>query len=302
MASQFFATKGQRPKYNYTDAINAQTPYLPQRYQLKANREQQLLENEQNEQFRQDQLKFGEKQLAQQEEDAALAKKIGIANLGVKGLTAYGAFKGKDEAVDKIASTAGNAIKSFDASADSKALTSGSDAVQGANQGLLGKTSEWLKPNQSIGDLFSPGSSTKWGESFNAGNLITGGGTGMMAGALLGGKDPEKWKSSLMGGGVGAAANYLTSGGDLYSAAVGGLGGSVGGFISSLFLGVLVPDKKKTYNRSEVLKYLEDEGKKHQERKRREGRRITDFTGLTPLQAYYAVAQYKAKRNQLGIK
>lgn len=238
MASQFFATKGQRPKYNYTDAINAQTPYLPQRYQLKANREQQLLENEQNEQFRQDQLRFGEKQLAQQEEDAALAKKIGIADLGVKGLTAYGAFKGQDEAADKVASAAGNAIKaptSFDASADAKALTSGTNVKPAAPTSLLGKTADWLKPNQSVGELFSPGSSTKWGESFNAGNLITGGGTGLMAGALLGGKDPEKWKSSLIGAGVGTAANYLSSGGDLYSAAVGGLGGSIGGFLSSLF-------------------------------------------------------------------
>jgi hypothetical protein len=219
MASQFFATKGLRPKYNYVDAINAQTPYLPQQYQAKQNQEMAEKEFAANEKYMADTLKFQEKGLATRKKDSKLANLIGLGGLGA---SAYFASEASKKSPGLSAAT-GSPVEV----AKDIAKSPLSEVGKIESPGIIKSAADWLKPNPlDSGSLFS---------GVTPGNILLGGGTGMVAGSLAGKGKKKKLKSSLAGAGAGAVASYIGSGGDLYKTAVGGLSGGAGGYLSSLF-------------------------------------------------------------------
>jgi len=236
MASQFFATKGMRPKYNYVDAINAQTPYLPQQFQEKqtqANKEREFAQGEKelrmNEKFMADTLKLQKKQQKQGESDSSLADMLGIGQLGVSAYMAYDASKkgGTSAITGKPVDAAKSVIKG-----------TGGAMQSGGKQGLVSTAKDWIKPNQAVGDIAKAPIGETMGnlkDAVSLGSTLVPGAIGYGAGKLIGKKSnkKKKLKSSLGGAAAGAATNYLTSGGDLYKTAIGALSGGGGGFLSN---------------------------------------------------------------------
>lgn len=241
MASQFFTVKGMRPKYNYVDAINAQTPFLPERYRIGQERKQAEKEFKANQDYIDATLKLEEKGLKQQKKDARLANLIGIGDLGLKGYMAYQAGKDKSPGALAKASPAAAAKAASIAKEDipdPNALKNYQAAGKGTAgpQSLVGKSMDWLKPNQTLSQV-REGGFAPFKSGFTGQNLLTGGGGGLLAASLISGSDKKRkpWKDALIGSAGGAIASYLGSGGDLYKSSIGALAGGGGGLLSSLF-------------------------------------------------------------------
>jgi len=238
MASQFFTVKGRRPKYNYVDAINAQTQFLPQRYRVAQETKMQDKEFKANQAYLGKMADLQEDQLDQQKKDARLANIIGVGKLGLNTYFASKAAKEKGGgAVGAVTKKAADVAKETATKGiTNPKLREGAlkSVGGGAKTNFIGRAVDWLKPNQGAGDLFNS-SLADWKPAFGLGNLATGGVGGMLAASLVPNKKKKKWQDALVGGAGGAISSYLGSGGDLFKTITGGLAGGGGGLLSSLF-------------------------------------------------------------------
>lgn len=226
MASQLFSVKGKKPQYNYTEAINAQLPYVPAMYQAKQSREQADLEFQANKDYLKDQTELSEEALAQQEKDAKISNIIALGKVGTDTYFANEAAKSSPSTTNAVNEVVDNDVLGGDAGDISNAVDQRSE---GTGKALL----DYLKPNQGLTEISNKENLVGGLDSaLTVGNVTQSGGAGLIAGGLVN-KPKDKTKSALYGAGAGALLNYLSSGGDLYSTAIGGVSGGAGGLLST---------------------------------------------------------------------
>jgi hypothetical protein len=239
MASQFFATRGKRPRYDYVGAINAQGKHLPgQIATKKANQFQDkefALKKEEAsataahlknmEGFEQANLSFMEKQSKRAKKDSKIANMIGLGKVGTD---IYFANKASNAGPGAKALT--DTLPGFQ-----DGLPSGSPAgsaksiMSGGLKNAPSNIANYLKPK---GNLFGPGAVAGLGGALTMPNMLKGAGAGMLASNLLTDKDDKWWKKAGIGALAGGITNYATGGGDLFSSAIGAAFGGGGGLFS----------------------------------------------------------------------
>jgi hypothetical protein len=239
MASQFAAVRGRRPRYNYTAAINAQTPYLPGKYM--ARKESELLDKRfkldkekasaykahlrEQESLMKQQQAMANKQFRGEKKDASRSQLINLGKLGMEAM-----FAGKTGGFDF-----GNLIGKSKAVPTITPNSPGMMVPSTGKPSLLSRATDWFAPNQTLKDITSGGikgvGKNVMG-SLNLGNILTGGGAGAIASNLIFDEDDDWWKKAGVGALAGGAANWMKSGGDIFDSLIGGVSGSLAGLFN----------------------------------------------------------------------
>ena len=213
---QMSAVTGIRKKPRYRDIIEAQTPFLPAKYQLKQEEKYrgESLALERDRLAKEEEL--GLQALEEQEKQAKTSTAIGLGQLGVTGYFAHQQKK----ALGGLGGAKEVAKTPWMSKVEKPTVTSPGGGLQ---------------PSKITPGFFSKEGLTSkagWGQAATSWAPYAGGATGIAFGGKLGEKyiprGSERTKKFLGGGLTGAGAGYMFSGGDPYSTAISFFIGGIG--------------------------------------------------------------------------
>lgn len=212
--AQLQAVTGRRIKPKYRDIIEAQVPYLLDRYRIKKENEltQQGLDLqakglEQN-------TALAREALDEEKKQARRSNLIALGNLGLQtGLGAYSVFSDKTPEAPIISP------KTTDIAQKTTAITPD-----------LGFTSSETGGSTAVPFLSKSGilDTSKWKGAFTEPSTYGGAGIGTLAARTIG-KDKSTLTKALIGAGAGGLASAAFSGGSPYESVVGAVLGGLGG-------------------------------------------------------------------------
>ena len=217
---QMSAVTGIRKKPRYRDIIEAQTPFLPAKYQLKQEEKYrgESLALERDRLAKEEEL--GLQALEEQEKQAKTSTAIGLGQLGVTG---YFAHK-QNKALGGLGG--GKEVAKTPWLSKSQKTTI---ATPGETFARYKTTPGFFSKEGLFGETGKAG----WGQAATSWAPYAGGATGALIGPKLGEKylpgGSKKTKRVLGGAITGAGAGALFSGGDPYSTAISMFIGGIGG-------------------------------------------------------------------------